>query len=90
LTVLKNWCSSLCPLGALHGFIGRLNFFVRPKVQKEACLLSRGVNCRACEKACPQEVHPVKIEKNLNTVNCTKCLECYEKCPVRAIQVKLI
>lgn len=89
LFMLKSWCRSLCPLGALLGLISRLNFFMRPKVQKEACLASRGVKCRICEKACPQEVALVKIGKDFNGEDCTKCLECYEKCPTKAIKLKL-
>ena len=87
--LLKSWCSSFCPLGALLGLVSRLNFFLRPKVKKEACLVSRGINCRICEKACPQEVALVKIGKDFNGEDCTKCLECYEKCPTNAIKLKL-
>lgn len=87
--LLKSWCTSLCPMGALFGLISRLNIFVRPKTNKEVCLGSRGFNCHICEKACPQGLTRKEIAEGSSS-QCTKCLECFEKCPVGAIQIKAI
>jgi ferredoxin-type protein NapH len=89
LIVLKSWCHSLCPLGALHRLLGRFSLFFRPKVEREACLVSQGINCRACEKVCPEGVNLGKLEENVKPAGCTKCMECYTKCPTNAIKIKL-
>lgn len=87
--ILKSWCTSLCPMGALFGLISRLNIFFRPKPDQKVCLGARGFNCRVCEKACPQGLTRAEIMSGTNE-KCTKCLECYEKCPAGAIRIKAI
>jgi ferredoxin-type protein NapH len=90
LLVLKRWCRSICPLGALIGLIGRLNVFVRPAVQHEECFTSRGVNCRACQKACPEGIDLLHNQGGAPLGECTKCLECYQRCPTKAIKINAL
>lgn len=89
LFMLKSWCRSICPLGALFGMISRLNFLLRPKMQQDECLRTRGLNCRICERACPQGMTREEIASGPRSTQCTKCFECHEKCPAGAIHIKL-
>ena len=89
LWVLKSWCRSICPLGALLGIIGSLNRFLLPTVRKDKCLTSRGINCQVCKSVCPEEIDLVNISSSFSLKDCTKCLECYEKCPVKAVGIRL-
>lgn len=89
LFVLKSWCRSICPLGALLSIIGSLNRFFRPTIRKDKCLAAQGAHCRVCEKACPEEIDLLNDSADSSLSDCTKCLECYEKCPVKAIKLTL-
>lgn len=86
LFALKSWCRSICPLGALFSLISNLNGFFRPVVKTERCLTAKGINCQVCQKACPEGInlHNPKGTAALN--DCIKCLECSERCPVKAIK----
>lgn len=90
LFALKSWCRSICPLGALLSIIGSLNRFLRPIVKKDKCLASQGIHCRACKEACPEEIDLFKDSGSFSLKDCTKCLECYEKCPAKAIGLRLL
>jgi len=87
LFALKSWCRSICPLGALLSILGSLNRFLRPIVKKDVCLAAKGINCRVCEKACPEGIDLAHNSGASSLKDCTKCLECYEKCPVKAIKL---
>jgi ferredoxin-type protein NapH len=90
LWVLKSWCRSLCPLGALLSIIGNLNRFLLPTVRKDRCLTSKGANCEVCERVCPEGIDLVNLGSSYSSNSCTKCLECYEKCPARAIRIAIL
>ncbi len=89
LYILKRWCRSICPLGALMGIFGSLNRFFRPTVKKDKCLTSQGINCQVCRKNCSEGIDLVDSKGNFAQRECTKCLECYEKCPAKAIEIRL-
>jgi ferredoxin-type protein NapH len=90
LLVLKRWCSSICPLGALLSIVSGLNLFVRPTVKKDKCLALQGAHSRVCQRVCPEAIDLLKESGGFSPKNCIKCLECYEKCPARAIKISLI
>jgi len=75
------WCKYLCPVGALLTVISKINPFIKPKFNKEGC-----INCELCKKICPQSID---ITKDVSLAECTKCLECYIKCPTNCIEIKL-
>ena len=82
---LKHWCTRLCPLGALLRIVGSVNNrFFRPRVNDEACFKTREINCQVCRKICPQGIDLSKEGASLS--GCTNCLECWEKCPSKAIK----
>ncbi len=85
--VLKSWCTSICPLGALQRIISSMSFgFFRPRINHEKCLQTRQINCQACRKACPEQIDLVESEK-IERAGCTNCWECIEKCPTNAIKI---
>jgi ferredoxin-type protein NapH len=90
LFALKSWCRSFCPLGAFLSIIGSLNRFFRPAIKQETCLASKGTNCQACRNACPEGIDLRNQKGVLFPTSCTKCLECYEKCPARAIKIAVL
>ncbi|MBQ3386988.1 MAG: 4Fe-4S binding protein, partial [Eggerthellaceae bacterium] len=81
VVVLKRWCHTLCPLGALYSLLARGNKTFVPKVNTGNCLRTKGADCHVCVDACPEELdpHTGKIPE------CTKCGICVEHCPSRAI-----
>jgi ferredoxin-type protein NapH len=88
--LIKSWCASFCPLGALYSLIGSLNRPLRLHVEEKECLLERGVNCRACERSCSEGIYLPKSPSKVNPAECSKCLDCYEKCPVKAIHLRAL
>jgi ferredoxin-type protein NapH len=87
--LMKSWCSSICPLGALLSIVSKLNRFLVPTVRKEKCFTSEGINCQACKRVCPEGIDLTKTNNILTPNSCTKCLECYERCPVKAIRIAI-
>ena len=86
LIALRSWCRTICPLGALLSILSGFNRVLRPAVRADACLEAQGVSCRVCEKACPEGINLVRDNAHSSLSDCTKCLECYEKCPAKAIE----
>lgn len=83
--VLRKWCTKLCPMGALMSIVGSINKrFFRPRVEKEACFRTQEINCRVCTKVCPQGINLEEEKPSMRA--CTNCLECWEKCPTKAVK----
>jgi ferredoxin-type protein NapH len=89
LFAARSWCSSICPLGALLGILARFNHTLRLRVERDRCLASQGIQCRACEKACLYGFNISKEQSNPIVNACAKCFECYESCPTKAIRLGL-
>jgi ferredoxin-type protein NapH len=90
LWVLKSWCRSICPVGALLSIAGNLNRILLPAVRKDKCLAAKDINCRVCERVCPEGIELAKIRSSYLPNSCTKCLECYVKCPAKAIELPFL
>ncbi len=90
--ILRSWCASFCPLGAMFKIIGQLGIkskvAVRPFVEQETCLHSQGVNCHICHNVCPENLE-MPLDGKDKYEDCTLCLECYQDCPTEAIGVSI-
>lgn len=86
LVVFRRWCHVLCPLGALLSLVGAKAPAGRPRVRPDACLRSKGVDCRACVDACPELLDP----HSARIPECTRCGACLERCPANAIEMPLL
>ncbi|WP_276915665.1 4Fe-4S binding protein [Parvibacter caecicola] len=86
LVVLRKWCHKFCPISAVLSLVSQGNRTLRPRVSQEKCLRTRGIDCRACVEACPEQLDPHAS----NIAECTKCGQCKEKCPAQAISFPLL
>lgn len=84
---LRRWCGRFCPLGAFISLVSGANRTLRPHVDNASCLYSsKGTHCFACSKACPEHIDVRRPELSAAALaNCTKCRECTDACPARAI-----
>jgi ferredoxin len=72
------WCTALCPLGALLGFITRISPFKR--AVGKACT-SCNICVRACRTGAATDVHGA-----WKKAECVVCGECQEDCPEDAVR----
>jgi ferredoxin-type protein NapH len=88
----RKWCSKICPLGAIMSLISGANRTLRPNIDNAKCLeTSQGVECHRCHKACPVNIDIRTLEKSeVSLNNCTKCRECSDHCPSKAITFPLL
>lgn len=86
VTVLRKWCSKICPISALVSLLSNLNITLRPRVKTDVCLRSRGVDCHACVDVCPEQLDP----HSKRIPECSKCGKCVDACPAKAISIKLL
>lgn len=79
LMEVRFFCKNLCPLGLIYGLFNRFSF-LKLRWDERACN-----NCTLCERTCPMNL---KIPKELNSVECIRCLNCLELCPRKAIHLE--
>ncbi len=97
------WCNKLCPVGAIINLTSTLNPFIKPKMDKQKCIMNRCPEncpdrkldyCGACRKIdnykCMRSC-PAQINllnENAMLNRCTKCMECYIACDHGAIKIR--
>jgi ferredoxin-type protein NapH len=76
------WCRYLCPVGGALTLLSQLNPFIKPSIRQDA----RHRDCGACRTICPEGID---ICKEKSFARCTKCFECYSKCPFGSVRIRL-
>lgn len=84
--LMRRWCKSLCPLGALISLLSKTNKTFQPHVDTTVCLKANGHECGQCEKVCEWHLDPAQAP----LPDCTKCRDCADNCPVSAITFPFI
>jgi polyferredoxin/NAD-dependent dihydropyrimidine dehydrogenase PreA subunit len=76
------WCKYLCPVGGFLTILSKYNIFIKPRMRD-----GRHRNCGLCTKICPEGIN---LCQEKSYARCTKCLECYGKCPSGAVKIGLM
>ena len=90
VVVLKKWCGSICPIGALLSLAARGNRTFVFQVDDKACRRRQGDSCSACTSVCPEHVDIVDDFGDRPVSECVKCGRCADACPMRAIEAKIV
>lgn len=67
------WCNTVCPVGAVLGFVSRFSIF-KPAIDPARC-----VKCRLCEKACKARCIDV-AHGTIDRSSCVACFDCGAAC----------
>jgi ferredoxin-type protein NapH len=76
------WCKYLCPVGGFLTLLSKYNIFIKPRMRD-----AQHRNCGLCTKICPEGIN---LCEEKSYARCTKCLECYGKCPSGAVKIDLM
>lgn len=74
--VMRPFCRTTCPLGAILGLFNKVSVF-RMTVDEETCTL-----CGQCRNECPVDL---RIYESPNSPDCIRCLQCEKACPFGSI-----
>ncbi len=91
VVVMRRWCSTLCPLGALLSLLSSFNKTCKLSVDHEKCLRDeRGVACYTCDAACSEHLDPHSNLGMRDMQECVKCGSCIEACPAKALSFAIL
>lgn len=79
--ITRFWCRYLCPFGAWLAIFNKVSL-IQLKIDDKNCNM-----CRLCEQICPMRIEITKLKES---TECIKCGLCVEKCPNKAIRLKLL
>ncbi|MBD3193810.1 MAG: 4Fe-4S binding protein [Candidatus Lokiarchaeota archaeon] len=92
IIVLSVWyprfyCRYICPFGAVASTISTFSFL---KLSRSPVKCVGRQECGICERVCPKQIRILDEPYQFFTGNgeCNMCLECKEKCPYAAINIK--
>ncbi|MDR0513910.1 MAG: 4Fe-4S binding protein, partial [Coriobacteriaceae bacterium] len=85
----RKWCSVICPLSAVTSLLSKMTITMKLRIDDKKCLeTSQGKVCGACAKVCPEKIDPRHPERSFSLMcECTKCYECVEACPTKALRI---
>lgn len=76
------WCNTVCPVGAVLGFLSKHALF-RLKIDDAAC-----VGCSMCERVCPAQCIDFKNHQ-IDHSRCVMCMDCVTSCKRSGISLSL-
>ncbi|MFX0024003.1 MAG: 4Fe-4S binding protein [Candidatus Hermodarchaeota archaeon] len=93
LLVLSVWyprlyCRYFCPFAAASSIVSKYSFL---KLSRSPVKCIGRTECGVCERVCPKQIRLLDEPFEFFTGNgeCNFCLKCKEKCPYKAIEVKI-
>jgi polyferredoxin len=75
------WCNTLCPVGAVLGFISRHSIF-KLEIASSAC-----ISCTMCERVCPAQCIDSRNHR-IDHSRCIMCLDCVTSCKRNGITMQ--
>jgi polyferredoxin len=75
------WCNTLCPVGAVLGFISRHALF-RLRIADSDC-----IGCSQCERVCPAQCIDFRSHR-IDHSRCVMCLDCVTACARSGIHLR--
>lgn len=91
LFVLRNWCSTLCPVSAFLSLASKKNKTFVPVIDDGKCLeTTRDARCSRCTQACDQGIDLRHPERGVAWSECVKCRACVEACPTQALKMPFL
>ncbi len=64
----RAWCSNVCPVGTLLGFVSRFSF-IKPYIRADKC-----VGCHQCERVCKAQC----IDSEHRVIDYSRCVDCFD------------
>ncbi len=89
LVLYRKWCTNLCPVAGLLNIAGQFAVRLRPSINAETCLRSKGVGCEVCTAVCSESIDKHSVAAVQAMGACTRCGECAKHCPTASIDIKL-
>ena len=77
----RAWCSNLCPVGSVLGFISRFSL-LKPSIDTSRC-----AHCGLCEKNCKASCIDSSAQR-IDYSRCVGCMDCLENCRAGAIRYR--